>query len=154
MDCRLVGLLEETLGIGQGDVVIIKNAGNTLAHHVGWDVIRSLLVAVYKLDVNTVWVIGHDDCGMEGMRADDLLENMTRRGLSSPQKDLVLQMTGNMGAFESAEQNVRDVCSQLVNSDLFPGVKIYGGIIKLGTGELSTVFSGQTRECSIEENVS
>ena len=141
MDCRLVGLLEDILGIETGDAVIIKNAGNTLVPHVGWDVLRSLLVAVYKLDVTTIFVIGHDDCGMEGMKVAELLENMAQRGIPATEREYILQMTGNMGSYESAEENVHDVCNQLKNSNLFPDVEILGGIVKLATRELKVVSS-------------
>jgi carbonic anhydrase len=53
MDTRLTELLPAALGIKNGDVKIIKNAGAIISHPFG-SVIRSLLVAIYELGVNEV----------------------------------------------------------------------------------------------------
>lgn len=50
MDTRLTELLPAALGIRNGDVKIIKNAGAIISHPFG-SVIRSLLVAIYELGV-------------------------------------------------------------------------------------------------------
>ena len=46
MDTRLIELLPAALGIKNGDVKIIKNAGAIISHPFG-SVIRSLMVAIY-----------------------------------------------------------------------------------------------------------
>lgn len=50
MDTRLTELLPAALGIKNGDVKMIKNAGGIISHPFG-SVIRSLLVAIYELGV-------------------------------------------------------------------------------------------------------
>ena len=49
MDTRLTALLPAALGIKNGDVKMIKNAGGVISHPFG-SVIRSLLVAIFELD--------------------------------------------------------------------------------------------------------
>ena len=61
MDTRLTELLPAALGIKNGDVKIIKNAGAIISHPFG-SVIRSLLVAIYELGVYEVMIFGHTDC--------------------------------------------------------------------------------------------
>ena len=68
MDTRMTELLPAALGLKNGDVKLIKNAGGRVMHPYG-SVIFSLLVAVYELGVDTVVVIGHDDCGGPSVRA-------------------------------------------------------------------------------------
>ena len=58
MDTRLIELLPAALGIRNGDVKIIKNAGATITNPFD-STMRSLLVAVYELGVNEVMIIGH-----------------------------------------------------------------------------------------------
>ena len=58
MDTRLTELLPAALGIKNGDVKIIKNAGGTITHPFG-SAMRSLLVAIYELGVEEVMIIGH-----------------------------------------------------------------------------------------------
>ena len=62
MDTRLTALLPAALGIKNGDVKMIKNAGGIISHPFG-SVIRSLMVAIYELGVTEVMVIAHSDCG-------------------------------------------------------------------------------------------
>ena len=66
MDTRLIELLPAALGIKNGDAKIIKNAGGTMVHPYG-SVVRSLLVGILELGVEEVMVIGHTDCGVQGM---------------------------------------------------------------------------------------
>lgn len=58
MDTRLTALLPAALGIKNGDVKMIKNAGGIISHPFG-SVIRSLMVAIYELGVTEVMVIAH-----------------------------------------------------------------------------------------------
>lgn len=53
MDTRLTELLPAALGIKNGDVKIIKNAGGVVTHPFG-SVVRSLLVAIFELGVEEI----------------------------------------------------------------------------------------------------
>ena len=72
MDTRLIELLPAALGIKNGDAKIIKNAGGTMVHPYG-SVVRSLLVGILELGVEEVLVIGHTDCGVQGMDGKEML---------------------------------------------------------------------------------
>lgn len=56
MDTRLTALLPAALGIKNGDVKMIKNAGGVISHPFG-SVVRSLLVAIFELGVEEIMVI-------------------------------------------------------------------------------------------------
>ena len=75
MDTRLIELLPAALGIRNGDAKVIKNAGGVITHPYG-SVMRSLLVAIVELGVEEVMVIGHTDCGVQGMNGTELLEDV------------------------------------------------------------------------------
>ena len=60
MDTRLTELLPAALGIHNGDVKIIKNAGAVISHPFG-SVIRSLLVAIIELGVEEIMVSANSD---------------------------------------------------------------------------------------------
>src|SRR5690554_2412695 len=81
MDTRLMELLPRALNLGNGDAKIIKNAGAMVSHPYG-SIMRSILVAVYQLQANEVMVVGHHDCGMAGMKADVMIEQMKKRGIN------------------------------------------------------------------------
>mgnify|MGYP002657392336 FL=1 len=63
MDTRLVELLPAALGIRNGDVKLIKNAGGMITGPFD-SAVRSLLVGIIELGVEEVMVIGHNDCGV------------------------------------------------------------------------------------------
>lgn len=67
MDTRLVELLPAALGIRNGDVKLIKNAGGMITGSFD-SAVRSLLVGIVELGVELgveeVMVIGHNDCGV------------------------------------------------------------------------------------------
>ena len=81
MDTRLVELLPAALGIRNGDVKIIKNAGGTITNPFD-STMRSLLVAVYELGEKEIMELGNARCGVQGMNADELLGLMRKRGIS------------------------------------------------------------------------
>ena len=83
MDTRLTELLPASLGIKNGDVKIIKNAGAIISHPFG-SVIRSLMVAIYELGVVEVMIIGHTDCGAKHMNSSEMIEKMKERGRYDP----------------------------------------------------------------------
>ena len=75
---RLVELLPAALGIRNGDVKLIKNAGGTITNPFD-STMRSLLVAVYELGVNEVMIIGHTGCGVQGMDSQEMLHDARAR---------------------------------------------------------------------------
>ena len=82
MDTRLTELLPAALGIKNGDVKMIKNAGGIISHPFG-SVIRSLMVAIYELGVKEVMVIAHSDCGACHMSSAQMIEHMKARGIKT-----------------------------------------------------------------------
>ena len=76
----LTELLPAALGIKNGDVKMIKNAGGIISHPFG-SVIRSLMVAIYELGVKEVMVIAHSDCGACHMSSAQMIEHMKARGI-------------------------------------------------------------------------
>ncbi len=75
MDTRLVELLPAALGLRNGDVKIIKNAGATITNPFD-STMRSILVAIYELGVNEIMVVGHTGCGVQGTDAEEMLHLM------------------------------------------------------------------------------
>jgi carbonic anhydrase len=51
------------LGLGLGEAHVIRNAGAVVTR----DVVRSLVVSQHKLKTREILVMGHTDCGMEGL---------------------------------------------------------------------------------------
>jgi len=66
MDTRLTQLLPEALNLQNGDAKFVSNAGAILSHPFG-SIMRSIIVAIYELDVEEIFVIGHHGCGMNNI---------------------------------------------------------------------------------------
>jgi carbonic anhydrase len=66
MDSRIDPL--SIVGMGPGDVKILRNAGARVTD----DVLRTLVLATYLLDVNRVLVVPHTRCKMVGTAEEDI----------------------------------------------------------------------------------
>ena len=143
MDIRLIELLPAALGIKNGDAKIIKNAGGTMVHPYG-SVVRSLLVGILELGVEEVMVIGHTDCGVQGMDGKEMLELLEKRGIDKQHIDIVrhsgIDLEKWLGGFESVESSVHETVKGLKEHPLMPkDVKISGFIMNSETGLLTKV---------------
>lgn len=144
MDTRLVELLPAALGIRNGDVKIIKNAGATITNPFD-STMRSLLIAVYELGVNEVMVIGHTNCGVQGMDAMEMLHLMKERGVSEEHITLMehcgINLKEWLHGFENTEDAVRETVDLIGRHPLMPpsGVNVQGFIMDTSTGELTRV---------------
>lgn len=143
MDTRLVELLSAALGLKNGDVKIIKNAGGVVTSPFG-SVIRSLLVAIIELGVEEIMVIGHTDCGVQHIDSDMMIHHMKERGISQESIDLMKYCGINfeewLAGFDTVEQSVKDTVDTIRNHPLIPtDIRIGGYVINTVTGELTVV---------------
>ena len=143
MDTRLLELLPAALGIKNGDAKIIKNAGGVIVHPYG-SVVRSLLIGILELGVEEVMVIGHTDCGVQGMDGHEMLEKLVERGIDQQHIDIVrhsgIDLERWLGGFESVESSVHETVRSLKEHPLMPkNVRISGFIMDSATGELTRV---------------
>jgi carbonic anhydrase len=143
MDTRLVHFLEPAMGIKRGDAKVIKNAGNTIIDPYG-GVIRSLVVAVFLLGVEEIFVIGHKDCGMSSIDPPELKRKMIERGIDEKIIDSLVPDLGQwMGAFACPEENVARVVAIIRDSPLIPkDVPVHGLIFCPNDGHLDVVARG------------
>jgi carbonic anhydrase len=141
MDTRLVELLPAALGIKNGDVKMIKNAGGMLTDPFD-SAVRSLLVGIIELGVEEVMVIGHTDCGVAGINADMMIKHLIKRGVSQDHIDMMrysgIDFKAWLRGFATVEESVQETVSLLRNHPLMPkDVVINGYVINTETGELT-----------------
>ena len=140
MDTRLTELLPDALGIKNGDVKMIKNAGGMITGPFD-SAVRSLLVAIVELGVQEVMVIGHTDCGVSGINAQMMIHHLIERGVSQDHIDMMrycgIDFEKWLRGFDSVESSVAETVDLLRNHPLMPAdVVINGYIIDSETGEL------------------
>lgn len=143
MDTRLTELLPKALNVKNGDVKLIKNAGAVITHPFG-SVMRSILVAVYDLGADEVFVIGHHGCGMGSLNPEETKKKMLSRGVSED----TLQTLNYAGVdldkwferIDSIPRSVKDTVDLIKNHPLISDdVKVHGLVIDPETGKLDLV---------------
>ena len=111
MDTRLVELLPAALGIKNGDVKMIKNAGGMITGPFD-SAVRSLLVGIIELGVEEVMVIGHTDCGVSHINADMMIRHLIQRGVSQDHIDMMrycgIDFEAWLRGFDSVECSVEE----------------------------------------------
>jgi carbonic anhydrase len=149
MDCRLVNMFEEALGLERGDVLELRTAGATIStpDRAGADndLIRSLAAGIYLLGVRRVIVIGHTECGLARVDPTTLIASMQALGVD-PQQLIERQGFGNIeglvkwiGAFGNVHLNVQEVVNVIRNSAFIPKIPVHGLVIDINTGKLTVV---------------
>lgn len=141
MDTRLVSLLPAALGIKNGDVKMIKNAGGTITNPFD-STMRSLLVAVYELGVEEIMVIGHTNCGVQGMNAEEMLHLMRERGIDDEHISLMrhcgIDLDRWLHGFDNGETAVRETVDLIRNHPLMAkDVRVAGYMMDSLTGQLT-----------------
>ena len=141
MDTRLVTLLPAALGIRNGDVKLIKNAGAVVTNPFD-STIRSLLVAIYELGVNEIMVIGHTGCGVQGMDAGEMLHLMKERGIDDEHISLMrhcgIDLDSWLHGFDDTPSAILETIDLISNHPLVPkDVVVRGYMMDSVTGELT-----------------
>lgn len=143
MDTRLVDFLEPAMGLRRGDAKVIKNAGTTVLDPNG-GVIRSLAVAIYALDCEEVFVVGHLDCGMTQLDVAEVEQNMLSRGVQPETIAALKPSLGDwLGTFRDVNDNVKRIARLLRDNPLIPGdVPVHGLMFDPASGQLSVLDEG------------
>lgn len=143
MDTRLVEFLPAALGVRNGDVKIIKNAGGVITNPFD-STMRSLLIAVYELGVEEIMVIGHTECGVQGMNADEMLHLMKERGVPESNISLMhhcgIDLNRWLHGFDEVTQSVIETVDLIRNHPLMAhDIRVAGYVIDSATGELQPI---------------
>ena len=152
MDCRLVNVFEQALGLERGDVIELRTAGATISRpdreEANNDLIRSLAGGIYLLGVRQVIVIGHTECGLAHVNPVALTSSMQALGVDPNQLMADYNLNGIdgllewVGAFNDVHLNVQDVVHVIRNSPFLPKIPVHGLVIDINTGKLTVVDKG------------
>ena len=152
MDCRLVRMFEQALGLERGDVLELRTAGATIApperEQAANDLVRSLAGGIYLLGVREVAVIGHTQCGLSHIDPTVVTASMQALGVD-PRRLIEKEGLGDMdgllrwlGAFSDVHVNVKEVVNVLRRSPFLPRIPVHGLVIDINTGKLEMVERG------------
>ncbi|OAB44484.1 beta-class carbonic anhydrase [Paenibacillus glacialis] len=149
MDTRLTELLPKAMNFKNGDVKLIKNAGAIISQPFG-SVMRSVLVAIYELQADEVFVVGHLDCGMAALNAEHMISSIKERGVP----ETVLTTLENSGiklskwlrGFNNVHDGVIHTVDIIYKHPLLPpNIPVHGMIIDPDNGALELIVDGYSR---------
>jgi len=126
MDSRIDPLA--MLGLVAGDAKILRNAGARVTD----DVLRTLVLASYLLDVDRVMVVAHTNCRMAGGSEDDVHKAVADSG--GPDTRSLSFLTT-----DDQESAVRHDVQRVRSWPYLPGLAVGGFIYDLHSGSLRRV---------------
>jgi len=133
-----------------GDVFILRNAGNIYTT----DIMRSILIAIYKYNIKYIVILGHLDCGMTKIdlkRLRERLPNQFLKRLTINYSDLLSKLYEFFKPFENEISNVIMQLNNLQETKaFFPEVEIIGMLYDTQTGWIFT--QEDFRDLLIKEN--
>lgn len=146
MDTRLSELSIKALGLKNGDIKQIKNAGAVVSHPYG-STMRSILVAVYALGVDEVYIMGHHDCGFGALKPEPVIEEMKARGITDGTFETLeysgIDVTDWLKGFDSVEESVRETVDNVKHHPLLvKSVPVHGLVIDPETGKVDVIVDG------------
>ncbi len=126
MDARLD--VHKLLGVTEGDVHVIRNAGGVVTE----DVIRSLVISQRLLGTREIMLIHHTDCGMLAFKDDDLKRQIElETGIRPP---FALE------AFRNVDEDVRQSLARIRASPFINDKSsVRGFVYDVHTGRLNEV---------------
>jgi carbonic anhydrase len=150
MDTRLIDLLPRAMNLRNGDAKIIRNAGAIVTQPFG-NIMRSILVAIYELSADEVYVVGHHECGMTGLNADQIISKAEKRGIEKVTMDTLkhagIDLTRWLTGFDNVPQGVLKSVEIIRNHPMLPpGVPVHGMVIDPTTGKLEVLVNGYEKK--------
>ncbi|MFD1204461.1 MULTISPECIES: carbonic anhydrase [Sporosarcina] len=146
MDTRLTELLPKAMNLKNGDAKIIKSAGAIVTHPFG-GIMRSILVAIYELQADEVYVIGHHDCGMSSVDTEKIINKMVDRGIDknlfTTLKYSGIDMKDWLHGFNDVTESVKSSVDSIKNHPLMDAkVPVHGLVVQPDTGKLDVIVNG------------
>lgn len=146
MDTRLVELLPKSMNMRNGDFKIVKSAGAIVNHPFG-GIMRSLLVAIYELKAEEVFIIGHYDCGMSAIDSNVMIDHMLERGIKQETIDIInyarVDLKEWLRGFGDIKTSVLKSVDLVRSHPLIPeDIPVHGLIINPETGKLDLIDDG------------
>ncbi|MBO0601686.1 carbonic anhydrase [Sporosarcina sp. E16_3] len=146
MDTRLTELLPKAMNLKNGDAKIIKSAGAVVTHPFG-GIMRSLIVAVYELHADEVYIVGHHDCGMSAVDTGRIIKKMSDRGIDETifktLKYSGVDMEDWLHGFGEVTESVKMSVDAVRNHPLMDTkVSVHGLVVHPDTGKLDIIVDG------------
>lgn len=154
MDTRLTELLPKALNLKNGDAKFIKNAGAVVTHPFG-SIMRSILVAIYELNAEEVFVVGHLGCGMSSVDTKSIINKALKSGITEKTLNTLeysgVDLNSWLHGIGCVHESAKNTVGIIKNHPLLPPyVRVHGLIMDPKTGEIEVVVDGNKKESNIK----
>ncbi len=117
-----------------GDVFVLRNAGNVYTE----DILRSVLIAIHKYNIQYIAVLGHLDCGMKKIDLHNLMIKLTDYSIKKIGRsglNIFLEMQKFFKTFTDEIKNIENQVQKFRNAREIPNdIKITGMLYDPNTG--------------------
>ena len=117
-----------------GDVFVLRNAGNLCTE----DVLRSVLVAIHKYNIQYIVVLGHLDCGMKKLHVGKLIDKLTESAIKKIGRsgtNFYLELQKFFKTFTDEIKNIENQVQKFRNAREIPSdIKFTGMLYDPNTG--------------------
>ncbi|EAY05684.1 Carbonic anhydrase family protein [Trichomonas vaginalis G3] len=144
MDTRLVNFAEDAIGVKRGEATVIKAAGNGIWTTGLSDIVVSLLVSIYELGVQEIFIMGHECCGMTHASTDSLGAQMLKSGIKPEDiEKFKSDLSKWVDDFKDPIDNIKNSVRCVRENPLIPkNIPIHGLLIHPDTGKVTTIING------------
>jgi len=124
--------------LNPGDVFVLRNAGNIFTE----DVLRSVLVAIHKYNIQYIAVLGHLDCGMKKLHVGNLIDKLNDSAIKRfmwSETNFYLGFQKFFKAFTDEIKNIKNQVQKFRKAREIPSdIKIIGMLYDPNTGWVFT----------------
>ena len=121
-----------------GDAFVLRNAGNVYTE----DVLRSVLVAIHKYNIQYIVVLGHLDCGMKKLHVGNLIDKLTESAIKRfmwSETNFYLGFQKFFKAFTDEIKNIKNQVQKFRKArEIHSDIKIMGLLYDPNTGWVFT----------------
>ncbi|MFX1469995.1 MAG: carbonic anhydrase [Promethearchaeota archaeon] len=117
-----------------GDVFILRNAGNAYT----LDMMRSILIAIYKFNIKYIIILGHTDCSMTKINLKEIRDKLPNEFLRRLTINYSVLLTKLNDFFRPFDNEISNIIKQMNSIQeikaYFPDVEIAGMLYDSQTG--------------------
>lgn len=157
MDSRFIELIPEVMNLNIEAAKIIQNDGGRISHPFG-SVMRSIIVSIYELNVNEIFVIGRNECDEKNTQSSCLHKLMEDD--HSLHKIKTLQHVGInvekwLKEYDNPVDGLRQSVKMIKNHPLLPdSIAVHGLMMDSKTGKLDLIVNGYREEKTLVSSFS
>lgn len=105
---------------------------------------RSIILAIYELNVKEIIVIGHYNCGLHNLDSDKLINKIIQQGVSQNVIDEIQKtkdLSARLKGFDNEKTQILETVNNIKKHPLVPNsIIVHGGLIDPTIGKITKLI--------------